>query len=99
MTPSSTSEKEEVARTYRVELAPSARRSLDRLHGSDLARLRTAIESLADDPRPRGCRKLVPKKDFYRLRVAHFRVIYTVADQDRAVIVTKVARRTTTTYR
>jgi len=99
LTPSSTSEKEEAARTYRVELAPSARRSLDRLHASELARLRTAIEGLADNPRPRGCRKLAHKRDFYRIRVGPFRVIYTIRDDDRAVIVTKVARRTTTTYR
>jgi len=99
LTPSSTSENEHAAANYRVELAPAASRSLDRLHGSDLARLRAAIESLADDPRPRSCRKLAPKRDFYRIRVGDYRVIYAVRDHDRAVIVTKVARRTTTTYR
>jgi len=99
LTPSSTSEREAARQTYRVELAPAASRSLDRLHGSDLARLRTAIEGLAGDPRPRNCRKLAPKRDFYRLRVGDYRVIYAVRDHDRAVIVTKVARRTSTTYR
>jgi mRNA interferase RelE/StbE len=99
LTPSGTSGNERTTATYRVELAPSARRSLDRLHGADLARLRTAIEGLADQPRPRGCRKLARKRDFYRLRVGDHRVIYAVRDQDRWVIVTKVARRTTTTYR
>ena len=99
MTPSSTSEREDAAQTYRVELTPAASRSLDRLHGSDLARLRAAIEGLADDPRPRSCRKLAPKRDFYRIRVGDYRVIYAVRDHDREVIVTKVARRTTTTYR
>jgi len=99
LTPSSTSENEHAAATYRVELTPAASRSLDRLHGSDLARLRTAIESLADEPRTRSCRKLAPKRDFYRIPVGDYRVIYTVRDHDRAVIVTKVARRTTTTHR
>jgi len=42
---------------------------------------------------------LAPKRDFYRIRVGDYRVIYTVRDHDHAVIVTKVARRTTTTYR
>lgn len=99
MTPSSTSGKEHKTAPFRVELAPAARRSLDRLHGVDLARLRAAIEGLAENPRPRGCRKLAARKDFYRIRVGDFRVIYAVHDQESGVIITKVARRATKTYR
>jgi mRNA interferase RelE/StbE len=99
LTPSSTSKNEHGAAPYRVELTPAATRSLDRLRGPDLARLRTAIEGLAKDPRPQGCRKLAARKDFYRIRVGDYRVIYTIGDEQSRVIITKVARRTTTTYR
>ena len=99
MTPSSTSKNEHETAPYRVELAPAARKSLDRLRGADLARLGAAIQSLAKDPRPRGCRKLASGKDLFRIRVGTYTVIYFISDQDSTVIVTKVARRTTTTYR
>lgn len=97
--PSSTSANERGAAPYRVDLAPPAGRALDRITGRDLDRLRTAIEGLAKNPRPRGCRKLVARKDFYRIRVGDYRIIYTINDPRKIVIVTKVARRTTTTYR
>jgi mRNA interferase RelE/StbE len=99
LTPSSTSDNEHEAPRYKVDIAPAARRSLDRLRGADLARLKVAVENLAKDPRPHGCRKLAAEKDFYRIRVGNYRVIYAVNDEDCIVIITKVARRTTTTYR
>jgi mRNA interferase RelE/StbE len=70
-----------------------------RLRGADLARLRVSIEALGKDPRARGCRKLAAEKDFYRIRVGNYRVIYVINDEDSVVVITKVARRTTTTYR
>ena len=67
--------------------------------GPDPDRLRTAVEALAENPRPRGCRKLVARKDFYRIRVGDYRVIYSINDQRNTAVITKVARHTTTTYR
>jgi mRNA interferase RelE/StbE len=99
LTPSSTSENENAATPYRIELTPAAKKSLDRLHGADLARLRTAIEGLANHPLPRGARKLAAKRAIYRIRVGDYRVIYAIHDRESTVLVTKVARRTTTTYR
>ena len=44
--------------------------------------IKTAIEALADDPRPPGCRKLAGRKDEWRIRVGNWRVIYRVEGEE-----------------
>jgi mRNA interferase RelE/StbE len=60
--------------------------------------MRGPILALAADRRPPGAAKLTGT-DFWRLRVGDLRVVYTVDDTDRLVIVLKVARRSESTYR
>jgi len=83
---------------YRVEIAPAAQRQLRRLPPGDAARLRGPILALALDPRPPGVVKLIDS-DLWRLRLADLRVVYTVDDEARLVVVLKVARRSESTYR
>ena len=83
---------------YRVELAPAAHRQLRRLPPGDAARLRAPILALGMDPRPPGGVKLA-NSEFWRIRVGDLRVIYTVDDPTRLVIVLRVARRSESTYR
>ena len=44
--------------SYAVELKPSARKELESLPNTALARVIRKIESLVLDPRPAGCKKL-----------------------------------------
>lgn len=64
--------------------------------------LRGAILALADDPRPRGSRELT-SQDLYRVRIridgVPWRIISQVRDEERVVLVTRVARRDEGTYR
>ena len=43
-------------------------------------RVLRAVDGLAQEPRPPGCRKLVGSEDSFRIRIGHYRVIYTVDD-------------------
>jgi mRNA interferase RelE/StbE len=63
-------------------------------------RIDRAILAQAEDPRPPGCRpvKNAPRGT-YRLRVGDYRLIYTVLDADRAVVVARVRKRDESTYR
>jgi mRNA interferase RelE/StbE len=85
-------------RGWRVELAPAAQRQLRRLPPGDAAHLRGPILALAFDPRPPGSTKLAAS-DFRRLRVGDLRVVYLVEDEERLVVVLRVARRSEGTYR
>ena len=64
--------------------------------------LRGAILALADQPRPAGSRKL-SGQELYRVRIridgVAWRIIYQVRDEERVVLITRVARRDEGTYR
>ena len=82
----------------RDELGPAAQRQLRRLPPGDAARLRGPILALAIDPRPPGATKLAGT-DLWRLRVGDLRVVHLIEDEDRVVVVLRVARRSERTYR
>ncbi len=88
---------------YRLEVSPAADRDLERLKGrirrQDFERLRAAIRSLADEPRPHGARKIKGAEIAYRIRVGSYRVVYEVDDDGNLVLLLQVARRTEATYR
>jgi mRNA interferase RelE/StbE len=65
---------------YAVNFRRSAEKDLRRLAASVQRRVIRAIEGLAREPRPAGCRKLVGSDDAFRIRVGDYRVIDTVDD-------------------
>ncbi len=87
---------------YRLEVSPAADRNLERLKRRiqrfNFERLRTAVRSLADDPRPHGVRKIEGAERAYRIRVGDYRVVYEIYDKEGLVLILQVARRTETTY-
>ena len=78
---------------YRVLLERSAERDLGRLSSEVHGRVIVAIQSLAANPRPPGCRKLAGSKSDWRIRVGDYRVIYEIADAIRVVRVNRVRHR------
>jgi mRNA interferase RelE/StbE len=88
---------------YRVEISPAADRDLEKLKGrirmQDFERLRNAVRSLAENPRPQGVRKIRGAEKAYLIRVGNYRVVYDVYDSDNLVLILQVARRSETTYR
>jgi mRNA interferase RelE/StbE len=88
---------------YRVEVSPAADRDLEKLKGrismQDLERLRNAVRSLAENPRPHGVRKIRGAEKAYRIRAGNYRVVYDVYDSENLVLILQVARRSETTYR
>jgi mRNA interferase RelE/StbE len=79
---------------YAVLLEKAAARFLLRLRDAKLKkRVDEAIESLADDPRPQGFRKLAGTSDRYRIRVGDYRIIYRVDDGKVTVLVLVIGHR------
>ena len=79
--------------SYRVEIKKSAQKEIAALPKRDQRRVMSAIADLADDPRPKGVRKLVDADDAYRIRVGDYRVVYQVAGRILTVFVVRVAHR------
>ena len=80
---------------YTVEIAPTVLKRLKRLSRTDQARLYAKIESLADNPRPHGYKDLVGFKDFYRVRLGEYRIIYNIFDNILTVSVVELMTRGT----
>ena len=78
---------------YRVLLERSAEKDLARLSSEIHDRGIAAIQALATNPRPAGCRKLAGSKRDWRIRVGDYRVIYEIADEIRVVRVNRVRHR------
>lgn len=78
--------------SYRILILGRARKELGALPEDVRARVRDSILSLASDPRPRNCEKLV-SRDGWRTRAGHYRVIYEIDDSTRIVTVMHIGHR------
>lgn len=77
---------------YRLEISHTAHRQILRLPAQTQERVNNAIGRLAENPRPFGVKKLVAR-DGYRVRVGDYRILYTIDDEAKVVIVYRVMPR------
>jgi mRNA interferase RelE/StbE len=78
---------------YRVIIEHDAEKVLAKLPRDLGMRLRNAIKELAQNPRPRGVKKLQGHHDVYRRRVGDWRIVYAVYDERLVVLIIEVAAR------
>ena len=78
---------------YRITFARSARRELERLPRVLARRILAKIETLKEDPRPRGCRKIQGPTRLWRIRVGEYRVVYDIDDDQRLVDIVVIRHR------
>lgn len=78
--------------SYSLLIKPSAVKELERLPAKPRRLIVRKIESLAEDPRPRGSEKL-SGKDLHRVRQGDYRILYDVQDKARMVVVIRIGHR------
>ena len=78
---------------YEVEISRTAERQLRRLPRADQARVARVMLGLADNPFPRGTRKLSGYDDVFRVRAGRFRILYSVSERVLVIVVLKVGHR------
>lgn len=79
--------------TYEVQISRTAERQLGRLDRTARRRVAAAMLALAENPRPRGCRKLLGYDDVFRVRVGRYRLLYSVSDDTVVIVILKVGHR------
>ena len=79
--------------TYEVQISRTAERQLGRLDRTTRGRVAAAMFALAENPRPRGCRKLLGYDDVFRVRVGTYRLLYSVSDDAVVIVILKVGHR------
>ena len=77
---------------FKVTLMPRAIKALEKINEPYYSNIKTAIYSLSDNPRPNGYRKLKGRLG-YRLRIADYRIIYSINDNELIVNVINIGHR------
>ena len=79
---------------YRLRIKSSAAKELESVdRKADRRRLIERISALSGDPRSAGAEKLAGHQDRYRIRQGNYRVVYTVDDARREVMVFRIGHR------
>ena len=78
---------------YEIEIGRLAQRALKRITPELNRRIAAAIDALADNPRPNGCKKLVGRANHYRVRVGDWRISYAIYDDRLLILVVEVSPR------
>jgi mRNA interferase RelE/StbE len=77
---------------YTVLIERYAQKQIMKLEKKIIPVIKTAIASLADNPRPYGYKKL-KGEEAYRIRVGDYRIIYEINDDKIIVTVVSVGHR------
>jgi len=83
--------------SYQVRLRRAVQKQLKELAEKDYEIVAQAISALEQQPRPPRVKKLA-ESGLWRVRVGQYRVVYNINDEERLVIVVRVARRAEDTY-
>jgi mRNA interferase RelE/StbE len=78
--------------SYKVVVKKSVAKDLKNIPKKDVQRILSAIEQLANDPRPPQSKKLSGQERF-RIRQGNYRILYTIKDDRLVVCVVKVGNR------
>jgi len=79
--------------SYEIEISRTAEKQLKKLPTDDQLRVVRAVLALAEEPHPRGSRKLSGYDDVFRVRVGRYRVLYSVFENRLVIIILKVGHR------
>ena len=78
---------------YEITYAQSALKALRKIDRGMARRIVTAIDALARDPRPHGCKQLKGGSGEMRIRVGNYRVVYDVDDGEIVILVLAIGHR------
>ncbi|MDO8304094.1 MAG: type II toxin-antitoxin system RelE/ParE family toxin [Sedimentisphaerales bacterium] len=78
---------------YHVDIREDAAKAIERLPRRMRDVIYDVIVSLANNPRPHGCKKFKFPVPLYRIRIADYRIVYTIEDKRLVVLVIRVAHR------
>lgn len=77
---------------YKISFKKSVWKDFEAIPNKDLKRILERIESLGENPRLPGCKKLTGQER-YRLRQGRYRILYSIQDEELSVWIVKVGHR------
>ena len=83
---------------YKIIILPAAQKQILAFPREYQIETAKAIDSLVENPRPEGCKKL-KGTELWRIRKGQLRIIYSIFDKELRIIILKAAKRQEDTYR
>ncbi len=77
---------------YQVVIEKQVQKQLAKIRTADYNKVVEALQGLANNPRPHGCKKLKGRAG-YRVRIGDYRIIYNINDNILTVFVLSVGNR------
>ena len=78
---------------YSVSLSRQADKAIHKFPTNIIKRIATQIDELEEHPRPSGCIKLQDTKEKYRIRVGDYRILYSIDDEQKCVLIHRIVHR------
>jgi len=78
---------------YSIRFKKSAQKELSQISTPYNLKIVQAIDALSEDPRPPGVKKLKGEENAWRIRVADYRIIYTIEDIIQIVEIQRIRHR------
>ena len=77
---------------FELRVRPSVAKDLRGIPKTDVRRILSRLQALADDPRAPGCEKL-GGAELYRVRQGAYRIVYAIVDEVLVVEVIRIGHR------
>ncbi len=77
---------------YQIVIDRHAQKQLGKIAAPYFNRIVKAINQLAANPRPGGCKKLTAREG-YRIRIGDYRVIYKIEDKVLTIFIIEIGHR------
>jgi mRNA interferase RelE/StbE len=75
--------------SYQIIIERKAQKEAEKIPANHRLAIDKAIASLASNPRPHGSKKLT-EKEGYRVRVGNYRILYTIDDEAKIIIIYRI---------
>jgi mRNA interferase RelE/StbE len=83
---------------YRIVIERKGEKEAEKIPIKYRPAIDKAIFSLVSNPRPHGSKKLT-EKEGYRIRVGNYRILYTIDDATRTVVIYRIKIKGKITYK
>ncbi|MDB5284796.1 MAG: addiction module toxin, RelE/StbE family [Bacteroidota bacterium] len=91
--PGNESSEKRSERLYQVVIKERAVKQLSKIPKKFARKIDEIIQSLAQEPRPIGCKKLQGYDDVYRMRFSEYRIVYLITDTKLIVEIIQIGNR------
>jgi mRNA interferase RelE/StbE len=78
---------------YEIYLERSAEKDLRKLRPPFFNTVLAKIKALANNPHPRGSRKIIDSDNFWRIKIGSYRVLYEIIDSKNTIRIYKIRHR------